>query len=142
SNVATSIFDANSASAFSSRQSPTIMGANCPAQASATVSITRKRKPSGAPASASMRASWPPPRIPTVVIAGSLAGVVVLRDVVGLALAESLEGLRDRRLVRCKHRGSEQGRVRCTRIADREGRHGNARRHLHDRQQGIHAVER
>ena len=33
-----------------------------------TLSSTRKRRPSGAPASASMRASWPPPRIPTVVM--------------------------------------------------------------------------
>ena len=44
------------------------------AQASATVSITRKRRPSGAPESAIMRASCPPPRMPTVVIAADRRG--------------------------------------------------------------------
>ena len=43
---------------------------------------------------------------------------------------------------RGQHRGGEQRRVGRAGLADRERRHGNSRRHLHDRQQRIEAVQR
>src|SRR5690606_22794869 len=124
SNVATSTRAANSARTDSSRQSPTSNGANWPAQASSTVSITRKRSPSDAPASAIMRASCPPPRIPTVVIAPRLpAGIVIGGDIVGLPLAEVVQRHADGGMLHGEDRGGEQGGVGRARLADRERRH-------------------
>ena len=44
-------------------------------------------------------------------------------------------------MVRRQHRCGEQCRVGRPGVADREGRHRDACRHLHDRQQRVHAVE-
>src|SRR3546814_4203237 len=95
-------------------------GATCPAQASGWVSMTRKRSPSGAPASASMRASWPPPSIPTVVTSAPDrdARVVVAGDLVALALAERGQRFGDIRVVDGQQRRGEQRRIRRTRRSE------------------------
>src|SRR3546814_9682478 len=71
--------------------------------------MTRKRSPSGAPASASMRASWPPPSIPTVVTSAPDrdARVVVAGDLVALALAERGQRFGDIRVVDGQQRSEE-----------------------------------
>src|SRR3546814_12287475 len=76
--------------------------------------MTRKRSPSGAPASASMRASWPPPSIPTVVTSAPDrdARVVVAGDLVALALAERGQRFGDIRVVDGQQRRGEQRSIR------------------------------
>src|SRR6185312_15522412 len=96
-----------------------------------------------AAASASIRPSWPPPRMPRVEpgfrIGKSLAmsvysafdaffGFGVLRmfaDRIGLTLPEVLEALRDFSIGEREHGRREQRRVDRTGFPDREGADGN-----------------
>src|SRR3546814_18019161 len=95
--------------------------------------MTRKRSPSGARASASMRAGWPPPSIPTVVTSAPDrdARVVVAGDLVALALAERGQRFGDIRVVDGQQRRGKQRRIRRARVADGERRDRDARGHLH-----------
>src|SRR3546814_17625496 len=106
--------------------------------------MTRRRSPSGAPASASMRASWPPPSIPTVVTSAPDrdARVVVAGDLVALALAERGQRFGDLRVVDGQQRRGEQRGTRRARVDDGERRDRDARWPLYGRQKRNIAVER
>ena len=106
---------------------------------SAPGSTTTHRTPSGAAASASMRPSWPPPSTPTVVTGGDRGGP-----------APRPSGARARPAAAPAARGvppttmaaaSSPAFVAPAR-ADGHGADRHAARHLHDRQQRVHAVER
>src|SRR5512139_3823679 len=101
-----------------------------------------------------MRPSWPPPRMPSVAPGrmGSAAPVRIgcaLFDIgqlhrqhrVGLAAAEVVELGGKPGVIAADQRRGEQRGVGRTRLADGEGRDRDALRHLHDRQQRIHALE-
>jgi hypothetical protein len=64
--------------------------------------------------------------------------VVILR----LLRAECVQRSADLRMLGREHRGSEQPGISSACVADGEGRDRNAGRHLHDRQQRIHAAQR
>ena len=80
---------------------------------------------------------------------GVMRGVVPL-DRIGLSsatrpavcsLAVSVEPRGKRRVAHGEDRRREQGGVHRARPADREGSDRNAGRHLHDREQAVHALE-
>src|SRR5262245_40955508 len=108
---------------------------------------TWQRKPSRAAASASMRPSWPPPRMPIIEPGGSglAAGIDVRRALrdgfrlrappIGEAFCERLVGGR-------KDRGGKEPGIGRAGLADRERPDRNARRHLHDRIKAVGAFQR
>src|SRR3546814_16842016 len=104
--------------------------------------MTRKRSPSGAPASASMRASWPPPSIPTVVTSAPDrdARVVVAGDLVDLALAERGPRFGDIRVVDGPQLRGQPRRLRRARFSAGHTSERDDRGHLTERHQQIHAV--
>src|SRR5690606_13775707 len=112
SKVTTSTSPASAPSAAASSNAALTSGAHSPAQASAAGSCTLNCSPSGRPASAIIRASCPPPRIPTrwrrLMRGDSLPRIVIGHDVLGLALAEDLQRAADVRVLGGQHGGGEQ----------------------------------
>ena len=106
-------------------------------------------KPSRAAASASMRPSWPPPRMP-IVASGRAATRCMLTPcpsgvsatAVGLRCAPGVEPLGERRIGQRQHARGEQRRIDRAGLADRERADRHARRHLHDRQQRVQPRQR
>src|ERR1700758_3554752 len=77
-------------------------------------------KPSRAAASASMRPSWPPPRIPMVASGLSTSVLRMGRDRIGLRRAPGVEALAEAGIGQGEHRRSEQRGIDGASLADRE----------------------
>src|SRR5690606_30410008 len=103
-------------------------------------------RPRRAAASASMRPSWPPPRMPMVLPSGSgtaLLGNIdgTLRDGLRLLAAMRVEPLGDIGIAEGEDGGGEQVSIGGTGLADGEGADRIAGRHLDDRQLAVLAAQ-
>ena len=106
-------------------------------------------RPSCAAASASMRPSWPPPRMPTVDPGGSGVAKPHQASSFGCSATAAVccgpPGFEPRgqgAVGQRQHAGRQQGRIDGARLADGQGSHRNAGRHLDDRKQRILARQR
>src|SRR5919106_5130405 len=101
--------------------------------------------PSLAAASASMRPSCPPPRMPIVLPGGSGASGIILDrlgDGVGLGGAQGGDAVREARVGQRQDLRRKQAGIGGTGFADRQGADRYAGRHLRDGKKAIEALER
>src|SRR5262249_17268118 len=101
-------------------------------------------RPSSAVASASIRPSCPPPKIPTTPPACSGAAAIAraLGDGGGLRLAPARQACREAGIRQGKDRRGMEGGVDGAGLADGERRHGHAAGHLDDGIEAVEAAER
>src|ERR1700712_1902 len=96
------------------------------------------RMPRRAAARASMRPSWPPPRMPMMLPGGrgALFGIVggESRTASGLAQPQLFQRGFDLVVEQGQHGGGQQGRIGGASLADCQGADGDAGWHLHDRE--------
>src|SRR4051812_6535362 len=99
--------------------------------------------PSLAAASASMRPSWPPPTIPTVLPGASglsklfMTSLWLLGDGAGLFGAPGIQALFHTRIGQTQNGGGMQRSILGAGLADGEGRHRHAARHLGNGEQRV-----
>src|SRR5437763_6673678 len=105
--------------------------------------------PRRAAAIASMRPSWPLPRMPMVEPGGSgprsMPSGIVLRRLWnrrGLLGTQGLEALGEVLVLECQDLRGEQAGISGSGLADGQGPHRHAGRHLHDREQAVLARQR
>src|SRR4029078_2603439 len=102
-------------------------------------------KPSSAAAVASMRPSWPPPRMPIVMPGATGAGSLIVGrmflDAGGLVYAPVFKPGGECFVAEGQYGGSEQGGVDGAGAPDRKGADRHASRHLDNRQEAVLAAE-
>src|SRR5690349_1610486 len=105
-----------------------------------------QERPSSAAASASMRPSWPPPRIPTIMPGRTGDGSFIVRralvDGRRLGHAPAVEPAGNLVAEQSEHGRGEEGSIDRARAADGERPDRHAGRHLDYRQEAVLAAER